>query len=70
VKTGRVLVEISKEFYRPAEVEVLIGDASKVKAALNWAPKTKFIDLVAFMAEADLKRLAESTGATGLDLSN
>lgn len=57
VKTGRFLVEVSKEFYRPAEVEVLMGDASKVRAALNWAPKTDFKDLVAIMAEADIKRL-------------
>jgi GDPmannose 4,6-dehydratase len=57
VKTGRTLVEVSKEFYRPAEVEVLIGDASKAKAALGWAPKTAFKDLVAIMAEADIKRL-------------
>ena len=57
VKTGRVLVEVNKEFYRPAEVEVLIGDASKAKAALGWAPKTDFKDMVAIMAEADIKRL-------------
>jgi len=61
VKTGRTLVEVSKEFYRPAEVEVLIGDASKAKADLGWVPKTDFKDLVAIMAEADIKRLETSS---------
>lgn len=56
-KTGRTLVAVSKEFYRPAEVELLVGDAGKAKKKLGWTPKTKFRDLVALMVEAEFKRL-------------
>ena len=56
-KTGRTLVEVSKEFYRPAEVELLVGDAGKAKKKLGWAPKTKFKDLVTLMVDAEFKRL-------------
>ena len=56
-RTGRVLVEVSKEFYRPAEVDLLVGDAAKARAKLGWTPVTKFKDLVALMVEADMKRL-------------
>ncbi|MCM2267875.1 MAG: GDP-mannose 4,6-dehydratase [Elusimicrobiales bacterium] len=56
---GRVLVEVSKEFYRPSEVDCLSGDASKARAALDWRPQTRFRDLAALMVEADMKRLEE-----------
>ena len=56
-KTGRILVEVSPEFFRPAEVEVLIGDASKAREKLGWQPRTKFSDLVALMVEADIRRI-------------
>lgn len=55
-KTGRVLVEISPEFFRPAEVDLLLGDCSKAKRKLGWEPKTKFRELVRIMIEADMKR--------------
>ena len=48
-------VEIDPRYFRPTEVELLIGDASKAKAALNWVPKTSFRELVKLMVEADLK---------------
>jgi len=57
-KTGKVLVEISQEFYRPAEVDILIGSPQKAKEKLGWKPKTKFEDLVKIMVEADLNRVA------------
>jgi len=41
---------------RPAEVDYLIGDASKAKKILGWQPKTSFKELVELMVEADLKR--------------
>ena len=44
--TGRVLVKINPEFYRPAEVELLIGDATKARTKLGWVPKTRFTELV------------------------
>ncbi|MGV7220593.1 MAG: GDP-mannose 4,6-dehydratase [Nitrospinales bacterium] len=53
--TGRILVEIDAKYFRPAEVENLLGDASKAKEDLGWAPKTSFKELVRMMLEADLK---------------
>ena len=53
-------VEIDPKFYRPAEVEQLIGNPAKAQKQLNWTPKTKFADLVHLMVEADVKLLAES----------
>jgi GDPmannose 4,6-dehydratase len=56
-KTGNAVVLISPEFYRPAEVEILIGRPDKARARLGWKPTTKFDDLVAMMVEADIKRV-------------
>jgi GDPmannose 4,6-dehydratase len=50
-------VEIDPRYYRPAEVELLIGDYSKAKKKLGWEPKTKFKDLVIDMVDADVKLL-------------
>ena len=55
--TGKVRVEISKEFYRPADVKELVGDAAKAKRVLGWEPKIKFNELAALMMDAELKRL-------------
>ncbi len=55
--TGRVLVEVSPEFYRPAEVDILIGNPEKAEKKLGWKPRTKFKELVAMMVEADLRRV-------------
>lgn len=49
----RKYVEIDPKYYRPAEVDLLVGDASKAKRILGWEPQTKFKDLVRLMAEAD-----------------
>lgn len=57
-KTGKVLVEVSPEYFRPAEVDLLIGDASKAKRELDWSPKTQFEDLVSMMIRADLDLLS------------
>ncbi|MER3496170.1 MAG: GDP-mannose 4,6-dehydratase [Armatimonadota bacterium] len=57
-KTGRVVVQINPTFYRPAEVDLLIGDAAKAKAKLGWKPKTTFSQLVEMMAKADYDRAA------------
>jgi GDPmannose 4,6-dehydratase len=53
----RKYVEIDPKYYRPAEVDVLIGDYSKAKKKLGWEPKTKFVDLVKLMVEADIALL-------------
>ena len=50
----REFVEIDERYFRPSEVEVLLGDASRAKAQLNWEPKTNFRDLVHIMVQADL----------------
>jgi len=56
-RNGKVCVEISPEFYRPAEVNLLLGNAKKANEKLGWQPRTKFKDLVQIMVEADLKRV-------------
>ncbi len=56
-KTGRVLVEVSKEFFRPCEVELLMGNPQKAKERLGWRPETTFQRLLELMVEADLKRV-------------
>ncbi len=57
-KTGKVLVEVSPEYYRPTEVDLLLGDPSKAKRDLSWEPKTTFKRLVEIMTDHDFK-LAE-----------
>lgn len=56
VATGKVVMRVNPEFYRPAEVELLIGDASKAYNVLGWQPKTKLEELCALMVEADVSR--------------
>ncbi len=51
----RDFVEIDPKYFRPAEVELLVGDASKAKRALGWTPKTTFKDLVRLMVDADVE---------------
>ncbi|MEM9479526.1 MAG: GDP-mannose 4,6-dehydratase [Verrucomicrobiota bacterium] len=53
--SGRTLVEISPKYFRPAEVELLIGDPAKAKAALGWEPNTKIDELCQIMVEADVE---------------
>ena len=48
-------VRIDPRYFRPTEVDVLIGDASKAKKKLGWQPKVSFKDLVVMMVEADLR---------------
>jgi len=52
-------VEIDARYYRPAEVDLLIGDYSKAKAKLGWEPKTKFKDLIELMVDADVQILKD-----------
>jgi GDPmannose 4,6-dehydratase len=56
--TGDVLVQIDPQYYRPAEVDLLLGDASKAKKALGWEPKIKFEKLVDIMVKADYDKLS------------
>ena len=59
VRSGRVVVRIDPRYFRPSEVDLLLGDASKAKRQLGWTARTSFDDLVRLMSEADL-RLAEA----------
>jgi GDPmannose 4,6-dehydratase len=52
--SGRLLVCINPRFYRPCEVDLLIGDASKARSVLGWKPVVKFADLVKIMVEHDM----------------
>jgi len=52
-------VEIDPKYYRPSEVDVLLGDASKAKEKLGWEPKTKFKELVELMVDADVAALSD-----------
>ena len=54
--TGKTVMRINPKFYRPAEVEILIGDSSKAKAKLGWTPETTLEHLCQMMVEADLRR--------------
>ena len=56
VATGKVLVEVDPKYFRPAEVEQLLGDPTKARTLLGWNPsKTSFEDLVKIMVEHDMK---------------
>ncbi len=55
-KSGRTLVKVSSQFFRPAEVDLLLGDASKAKRLLGWEPKTSVEQLCQMMVEADIDR--------------
>lgn len=63
-KTGKTLVEIDPKYFRPAEVDLLWGDATKAKTELGWEPKVNFEGLVKMMVDADLY------GEENIDLSN
>jgi GDPmannose 4,6-dehydratase len=54
-ESGEVLVEVDKRYFRPTEVETLLGDPSKAKKELGWSPKVGFRELVAEMVREDLK---------------
>jgi len=55
VKSGRIIVEIDPKFYRPAEVELLLGNPEKARKTLGWKPSVTFEELVEMMMRADLK---------------
>jgi len=55
--TGKVLVGVNPSYYRPTEVDLLLGDATKAKIELGWKPKTKFRDLVKLMTLADWEKV-------------
>ena len=60
-KSGKVLVDVNPEFYRPAEVEFLWGNSEKAEKELGWRRKVDFKQLVAMMMDSDMKEI------TGMD---
>ena len=54
-KTGRTLIEVDPRYFRPTEVELLVGDATKAERLLGWTPTCRFDELVREMVEADVK---------------
>jgi len=56
-KTGEVLVVVDSKYFRPAEVDKLLGDATKAKNILGWEPKVKFEELVKLMIEAEFEEM-------------
>jgi GDPmannose 4,6-dehydratase len=56
VATGKTVMRVNPKFYRPAEVELLIGNPAKAQAKLGWAPQTTLEQLCQMMVEADLRR--------------
>jgi len=57
IKTGKTLVAINPRYFRPTEVDLLIGDPSKAKETFGWDPKVKFEELAKIMAKADWKKV-------------
>ena len=53
--TGRVLIEIDTRYFRPAEVDLLLGDPSKAREKLGWKPRVKLPELVKMMVTSDIK---------------
>lgn len=56
IATGRTVMRINPDFYRPAEVDLLIGDPAKARDVLGWEPQTNLEELCRMMVEADLRR--------------
>ena len=59
INSGKLLVKINPKFFRPGEVDLLIGDYSKAKKILGWEPKIKFNELVKIMVEKDIERISK-----------
>jgi len=58
-KSKSVVVAIDEKYFRPAEVDTLLGDSTKIQKILGWTPKMSFKELVAHMCDEELKRLSE-----------
>ncbi len=56
-QTGKILIEVSPRYFRPTEVDILMGDYSKAREKLGWQPKMKFAELASMMARADYEKV-------------
>jgi GDPmannose 4,6-dehydratase len=68
--SGQTLVKIDPRYFRPTEVDLLIGDPEKAEKELNWKAKTKFEDLVKIMIEHDLKEVEKKLNKLNLNLNS
>jgi GDPmannose 4,6-dehydratase len=57
IKTGKTLVKVDPRYFRPTEVDILIGDPTRAKEMLGWEPKVKFHELVKIMVDADWQKV-------------
>ncbi len=57
--TGKVIVAVDKKYFRPSEVDILLGDSSKAMKKLGWIPKVKFKELIKIMVQEDMRMLKE-----------
>src|SRR5258708_11314058 len=60
-RTGRTLIRVNPQFYRPCDVSKVVGCAEKAKQKLGWKPQLSFSDLIARMVEADVRRVRDGT---------
>jgi GDPmannose 4,6-dehydratase len=63
--TGKIVIEIDPRYFRPAEVDLLLGDPAKAKRELGWEPKTSFSELVGMMTDSDLDLAERELRANG-----
>ena len=61
-KTGQVLIKIDPQYFRPTEVDILLGNPTKAKKKLGWEAKVNVAELARIMVEADLRELKENNG--------
>ena len=60
-KTGKIVVRVNPRYFRPAEVDELLGDPASVRKKIGWKPKTRFNELVNIMVDYDLKRFSKNS---------
>ena len=75
IKKGDVVVEIDPRYFRPTEVDELLGDASKARKVLGWEPRISFDEMISTMVKADLEeasrdQLCKDSGYRVLNYSN
>ncbi len=63
-RDGRILIEVDPKYFRPAEVDLLLGDPSRARAELGWSQKVTFDGLVGMMVESDLALARREAGAS------
>ena len=59
LRPGDAIIEVDPRYFRPTEVEFLLGDAGRAKERLGWEPKVRFKELAQMMVDADVKELEE-----------